>query len=94
MEAMRQSWTDDRLDDFRGEVNRRFDDVDRRFDKVDRRFDKVDRRFDEVNGKLERIEGRFDKRFDGLQRTLMLTGGGIIATLIAGIVSLIGVAVL
>lgn len=73
MEAMRQSWTDDRLDDFRGEVNRRFD---------------------EVNGKLERIEGRFEKRFDGLQRTLMLTGGGIIATLIAGILSLIGLAVL
>jgi hypothetical protein len=99
MEAMRQSWTDDRLDDFRGEVDRRFDDVDRRFDdvdrrfdKVDRRFEKVDRRFDEVNGKLERIEGRFDKRFDGLQRTLMLTGGGIIATLIAGILSLIGIA--
>lgn len=94
MEAMRQSWTDDRLDDFRGEVNRRFDDVDRRFDKVDRRFEKVDRRFDEVNRNLARIEGRFDKRFDGLQRTLMLTGGGIISTLIAGIVSLIGVAVL
>jgi hypothetical protein len=105
MEAMRQSWTDDRLDDFRGEVNRRFDDVDRRFDKVDRRFEQVDRRFDEmaadvnrrfdeVNGKLERIEGRFEKRFDGLQRTLMLTGGGIIATLIAGILSLIGLAVL
>jgi tetrahydromethanopterin S-methyltransferase subunit G len=105
MEAMRQSWTDDRLDDFRGEVNRRFDEVNRRFDKVDKRFDKVDRRFDvmaadvnrrfdEVNGRLEGIEERFDKRFDGLQRTLMITGGGIIATLIAGIVSLIGVAVL
>ena len=25
---MRQSWTDERLDDFRGEVNRRFDKVD------------------------------------------------------------------
>lgn len=73
MEAMRQSWTDDRLDDFRGEVNRRFD---------------------EVNGRLDRIESRLDDRFDGLQRTLLLTGGGIIATLIAGIVSLVGVAVL
>lgn len=94
MEAMRQSWTDDRLDDFRGEVNRRFDDIDRRFDKVDRRFEKVDRRFDEVDAKLERIDGRSEKRFDGLQRTLMLTGGGIISTLIAGILSLIGLAVL
>lgn len=75
MEAMRQSWTDDRLDDFRGEVNRRFDEVDKRLDKVDRR----------LNG--------LDGRFDALQRTLVLTSGGIIATLIAGILSLIGIAV-
>jgi hypothetical protein len=50
MEAMRQSWTDERLDDFRGEVNRRFDGVDRRFDEVDRRFDRVDQQFDKVEG--------------------------------------------
>ena len=41
MEAMRQSWTDDRLDDFRGEVNRRFDAVDRRFDAVDRSLESL-----------------------------------------------------
>lgn len=64
MFEMRESWTDERLDDFRGEVSRRFDEVDKRLD-------------------------RLDDRFDGLQRTLMLTGGGIIATLIAGIVSVV-----
>jgi hypothetical protein len=62
--AMRDSWTDERLDDFRDEVNRRFDGVDKRFDKVDERFDKV------------------DSKMDGLQRTIMLTGGGIIAALL------------
>ncbi len=45
---------------------------------VDQRFDAIDKRLD-----------RFESRFDGLQRTLMLTGGGIIATLIAGIVSVL-----
>ncbi|HET7054399.1 MAG TPA: hypothetical protein VFI09_10845 [Solirubrobacterales bacterium] len=55
-------WTDERMDDFR--------------DGVERRFDAVDRHLD-----------RLDDRFDSLQRTLILTGGGIIATLIAGIVS-------
>jgi hypothetical protein len=35
MQAMRESWTDERLDDFRAEVNRRFDSVDRRFEKVE-----------------------------------------------------------
>jgi hypothetical protein len=75
MEAMRQSWTDDRLDDFRGEVNRRFDGVDRRLDRLDDRFD------------------RLDDRFDKLQRTLVMASAGIIATLVAGILSLIGIAV-
>ena len=42
----------------------------------DERFDAIDRRLD-----------RLDDRFEGLQRTLTLTGGGIIATLIAGIVT-------
>lgn len=45
---MDRDWTDKRIDDFRGEVNRRFEEVDRRFDKVDRRFDKVDAKFDKV----------------------------------------------
>jgi hypothetical protein len=31
---MRESWTDARLDDFRDDVNRRFDEVDKRLDKV------------------------------------------------------------
>jgi archaellum component FlaC len=82
MEAMRQSWTDDRLDDFRGEVNRRFDMVDKRFDKVDERFDKVD-------GELKRL----DSKIDGLQRTIMLTGGGIIAALLGIIGTIVSVAV-
>lgn len=94
---MRQSWTDDRLDDFRGEVNRRFDNVDRRFDEaaadVNRRFDKaaadVNRRFDEVDKRLDKL----DDRFAEFQRTILATGGGIIATLVAGILSLIGIAV-
>ncbi len=43
---VRQSWTDERLDDFRGEVNRRFDEVDRRFDKVDSELHRINDRLD------------------------------------------------
>lgn len=43
---MRESWTDERLDDFRDEVNRRFDAVDRRFDKVDSGLHRVNDRLD------------------------------------------------
>jgi hypothetical protein len=35
MQTMRQSWTDERLDDFRAETARRFDDVDRRLGRVE-----------------------------------------------------------
>ena len=45
----------------------------------------TDRRFDAIDNRLDRL----DDRFDALQRTLLLTGGGIIATLIAGIFGLI-----
>ena len=45
----------------------------------------VDQRFNGVDKRLDRLEDRFD----GLQRTLMVTGGGIIATLIAGFVSVL-----
>jgi hypothetical protein len=90
MEAMRQSWTDDRLDDFRVDVNRRFDAVDKRFDDfqvdVDRRFDEVDRRFDKVDAELSRV----NDRLDSLHRTLLQMAGGTIVTLIAGFAGVIG----
>jgi hypothetical protein len=57
MYRVRESWTDERLDDFRGEVNRRFDKVDKRFDKVEA---DVDRRFDKVDHELHRINDRLD----------------------------------
>jgi hypothetical protein len=58
---MDRDWTDKRMDDFAGGVDRRFDQVDRRFDDVDRRFDEVDRRFDEVDARFDRVERRFDR---------------------------------
>ena len=89
MEAVRHSWTDDRLDDFRGEVNRRFDDfqadVDRRFETVDRRFDDVDRRLDEVSQRLNGLSGRFDK----LNFTLLAASLGAIGTMIVGFAGII-----
>jgi hypothetical protein len=54
---MRESWTDERLDDFRTDVNRQFDevkgDMNRRFGEVDKRFDKVDHELHRINGRLD-----------------------------------------
>jgi hypothetical protein len=82
MYNMRESWTDERLDDFRDEVNRRFDEVDRRFDKVDAEF--RDLRL-EMNDRFGRVEARFDS----LQRTLLQIAAGTVATLIAGFAGII-----
>jgi hypothetical protein len=38
----RETWTDQRLDEFKENVNQRFDAVDKRFDAVDKRFDRVE----------------------------------------------------
>lgn len=45
---MRQSWTDERLDEFGKRVDERFDRVDQRFDQVDRRLDRVEGRLDSM----------------------------------------------
>lgn len=82
------------------EVDRRFDEVDNKFEQVDKRFDKVDKRFDKVEGELkDGLKGlrgemkselrRLDAKLDSFQRTLALTGGGIVTTLIAGVITLI-----
>jgi archaellum component FlaC len=67
---MRQSWTDERLDDLNAKVDQRFDQVDQRFDRVDQRFDRVDRRFEQVDRRFEQVDRRFeqvDQRFDRVE---------------------------
>jgi hypothetical protein len=49
MYKMRDEWTDERMDDFRDDVNRRFDAVDRRFDKVDHELGRVNDRLDDLH---------------------------------------------
>lgn len=43
MYKMRDSWTDERLDDFRDEVNRRFDKVDGKLHRINDRLDGLHR---------------------------------------------------
>lgn len=57
MEAMRQSWTDERLDDL---------------------SQRMDSGFARVDADLRAL----NSRFDGLQRTMIQVGGGVIAALV------------
>lgn len=72
MNAMREAWTDERLDDLTKRVDEGFresrQDL-RQFRveikvEMDARFDRVDARFDRVDKKFEILEQRFERRFD------------------------------
>jgi tetrahydromethanopterin S-methyltransferase subunit G len=78
MEAMRESWTDERLDDFRGETARRFDEVDKRFDKIDARFDRIDKRLDDLTYAMVQLSTR-----------MLQFGVGTIITLVIGFLAVI-----
>ena len=41
-----------RLDDFKADVDRRFEQVDKRFEQVDKRFDQVDKRMGGIESRL------------------------------------------
>lgn len=65
----RESWTDERLDEFGKRMDERFDRVDERFNEVDARFEQVDKRFEQVDKRFEQVDRRFeqvDKRLDRL----------------------------
>lgn len=83
----RESWTDERLDDFRGEVNRRFDDVDRRLDETNRRMEAG---FAEMRQELQRGNDRLDARLDALHhlihRGMIAFGVGIFGVIVAFII--------
>jgi hypothetical protein len=84
MYEMRDSWTDARLDDFARHVDQRFDAVDQRFDTVERRMAEGFRR---VDVDIRELRTDLNKKFDGLQRTLLLANAAIIAALIGVIVT-------
>jgi len=63
--------------------------VDVGFARTDERFIAIDRQLEDLKTGQAQMEAKFDSKFDGLQRTFFQIGGGLIGTLIAGIVTLI-----
>jgi hypothetical protein len=75
---VRESWTDERLDDLNGRVGEGFVRMDAEFKRVDQRFDAVDARLDRFDVRFERLENNFH----ALQRTMLQLGFGLIGTLV------------
>src|SRR5215467_13658306 len=94
---MRQSWSDERLDDLNRSVAERFDHVDRRFDDVDQRFEQIDQRFAHVDREIQALRSEIQAmrsemhmRFDSGQRSTIHAVLAMTAAMIAGYAALIG----
>jgi hypothetical protein len=79
MPAVRDAWTDERLDDLNANVDRRFDDIDRRFDRVDRDLRELRR---DTKAGFDTVH----LRFDAMQRTIILGFAGIAASLVGAVI--------
>jgi hypothetical protein len=81
------TWTDEKID---VRIDDRFDRLEVgsnvRFDRSD---DNAKARFDQVDLDMKVEFTRMDAKFDALNRTLLQIGGGLIGTLIAGILTLV-----
>lgn len=73
MEAMRESWTDERLDHFRARV-------DERFEEVDRRLGRIEFEMREMRTEI----GRINDRLDSMQRTMVHGVIALSAAIVAG----------
>jgi ATP/maltotriose-dependent transcriptional regulator MalT len=106
MESMsRANWTDERLEDFARNTDRRFDEVDRRFDRVEADLRELrsdmNARFEaqqqHMDARFEAQQGHMDARFDiidtrlhALQRTMIQTTIGMSAIVVTALVALAG----
>lgn len=85
MEAMRERWTDDRLDC----LNRRIDDG---FDRVDERFKEVDRRFEEMGKGFARVDAdmrEIRSEISAMHKAMLQLGVGVIVTMIIGFLTVL-----
>jgi hypothetical protein len=75
MEAMREAWTDERLDDL---TNR-----------MDQGFARVDGDMRDLRVEMNSRFNHLDANFNGLQRTIIQVGGGLIGTMLVASAGLI-----
>ena len=83
MEAMRKSWTDERLDEGFTRV-----DADLRALRSETKAEFIAVR-GEMSTRFDRVEGRIDELHRTIHRTMLQLGGGLIVTLALGFVSVI-----
>lgn len=90
MEAMREQWTDARLDDLSNRVSDGFNRVDKDLRSLRSEMNSQnDSLRNEMNSEFGSLRAEMNDRFDSLQRTILQVGGGAIATFLIGFASLL-----
>lgn len=80
MEAVRKSWTDDRLDHLNDKVDEGFAQVNARLDRLEGRFDGLEGRFDRLEGKFDRLALALIATFGSLFGTMLIASAGFLAS--------------
>jgi len=83
MAAVRDKWTDERLDDLNRKVDDGFARIDARFAQVDQRFAQVDQRYAHMDQRIDTLQRTMWEGFAwvvGLQITFFIATIGFIAT--------------
>jgi hypothetical protein len=86
MEAMRSTWTDERLDDLRDEVIRQGG----RIDHQSERIDTLGARIDKQSERIDALSDALNERIDALNQTILTIGGRLFAASIAFTVAIVG----
>jgi hypothetical protein len=75
MEAVREKWTDERLDDLS--------------DRMGKGFDRLDKDIREVRSEVAGIRGEMNSRFEATHRLIIQVGAGLFGTMVIGFLSLV-----
>lgn len=78
----REEWTDERLDDLRADMNRRFDEM--KGEVRDVKGEVCELR-QEMNSRFDSMNGRFDARFGSLERTIVMGFVSMSATIVGAL---------
>lgn len=75
---------DQKVDDFKAETFRRFEQVDKRFEQVDRRFEQVDKRFDRIDARFDALDERLRSN-----KTLVILSASTASSIASVVISLL-----
>lgn len=89
MEAMREKWTDERLDDLNGHMSEGFNRLSEDLREVRSEIGGVRGEVSDLRGEVNELRGEMNTRFEATHRLIIQVGGGLFGTMVVGFLSLV-----